>query len=242
MRAGLGWAAAAALVAACGNGATAVPTSGNVDEHQGRDQVCGVCSVQGSGQFTWNGAAIRFEAAADHVAAPAAGYGGVGWSASGYLRLHGVPAAAGGPDLSGAVDTIVSCDRVGGLLRATVSGTMAGERFTAVVTDGGATGSDTVALAAPRVIEAVCLDSGSVQVSGSGSCHPICGEGLCWCHDELQCESCASANAGDPAPPPCLEGTCWDAQRYACAPCMSPAPPPPPPAAPPPPSPPVLNP
>jgi hypothetical protein len=233
-----GWVAAAAIVAAgCGGpGGTSVQTT--TDEHEGPAVVCAGCKVTGGGQIQLNGETVQFAAEAIPESGPAAGpgFGGVGVAAKGHIQFNTVPPAPGGIDLRGSVDTIVSCSRTDGILASTFSGVLeSGGRFTVVVTDGGEPADDTISLDSLLVDFDAAVYHGNLQVHELDRCEPPCGEGMCWCEQEQQCEPCDGVN--EPPPPVCLEGTCWCEDTKTCEPCQPPPlvdpPPPPPPPLPP---------
>jgi hypothetical protein len=143
------------------------------------------------------------------------GYGGQDSAAHGRVEVQTVPASGTGP-VVGTVDTLVSCDRTGGVLTAVVSGSVAGQRFTATVTDrGDPAADDGVVAVGGMTFGPVSVAHGDVQVQALDACHAQCGEGQCWCYAEDRCEACSQANT---TPPP---------------PVSNPTPPPPPPPPPP---------
>jgi hypothetical protein len=144
------------------------------------------------------------------------GFGGQSLAAHGKVEVQTVPAGATGA-VVGTVDTIASCERTGGVLTAVISGSVAGQRFTATVTDRGeAAADDGVVVAGGMTFGPVTVAHGSVQVHSLDACHTQCGEGLCWCYDNDRCEACGEA---DTTPPPPVTAP-------------TPPPPPPPPAPP----------
>ena len=235
---GSGWWTAAAVslaMAACGQGRDVASANvGSPDEHQGPDAVCVGCSAGADGVVTFGGVPMRFtfQAGTGFTLNPdqttysfTPGVGGIGAASAGTLHLDPV---AGGPGLDGTIDTAVSCGRTNDILSGTFSGTVGGQRFTMQVTDGYIVGlgpNTTVQFTAPTSMGPAVVESGFLHVSSLFSCHPLCGDGQCWCLDNKQCEPCADANAGA-ATPTCLEGTCWNPATAVCEACASLPPPP----------------
>lgn len=232
MRKTIGW-GVAALVAAvgCGGGEPKAVSQAWRDEHKGPNAVCAECKVTGGGQFVFGGQTFQFDVQAIPESGPAAGpgFGGVGIAAKGHFDFQVVPASGGGLEVDSAVDTIVSCARVGGVLTATISGTIDGNgRFVAVVTDGGEPEVDTLSFTDTTTLPATAVADGNIQVHDLDRCEqpPVCPEGECPCPDDpLTCEPCHV-----PTPVVCLEGYCLDETSQTCAPCyvapIQPLPPP----------------
>ena len=208
---------------------------GSDDDGRARGPGCGLRRVQGHGRRS-NPAERPDRAVRGRGHPGVRPRGGPGLRRRGRRRegahpvQHG-PVRPGGIDLRGSVDTILGCSRTDGVLTSTFSGALeSGGRFTVVVTDGGEPENDTISLDALLVDFDAAVYHGNLQVHELDRCEPPCGEGMCWCEQEQQCEPCDGVN--EPPPPVCLEGTCWCEDTKTCEPCQPPPlvePPPPPP-------------
>ena len=199
-----GWVAAAIVAAGCG-ACEVEPSEGPTvdDDGRARGPGCGLRRVQGHRRRS--DPAERPDRAVRGRGHPGVRpRGGPGLRRRGRRRegahpvQHG-PAPPRGCDLRGSVDTILSCSRTDGVLTSTFSGVLeSGGRFTVVVTDGGEPADDTISLDSLLVASARRWYHGNLQVHELDRCEPPCGEGMCWCEQEQQCEPCDGVNE----PPP----------------------------------------
>jgi hypothetical protein len=194
--------AVAALVAATGCGGSAARGSASstaTDEHQGPDQVCTVCTVEGTGEIRLGDVAVPVR---------------VDVTPDAERQLGSAPGAFWVAE-KGFLVTQRTCTRERGTLRATLSGYGVGIGIvTIVVTDGGPDARGTVAVTqdAPQpghvfdaTFPATELASGDLRIAGLEQCSAPCAEGQCLCPDDhVTCEPCAPPAPATPTPPASL--------------------------------------